>query len=79
RGEAIHQKTDIFQKILWYSYADDPGNMVAVPVEDVRYILAENKKGNFPEKLEDYILKVEPKGVQENIPLHDDLTRFDNQ
>ncbi len=78
KGEAVHQKTDIFQKLLWYSYADDPGNMIAIPAEQARFIIGENKKGILPEKLEDFSLKIETKQDHENIPLHDDLTRFDN-
>jgi cell fate regulator YaaT (PSP1 superfamily) len=56
-GEAVHQKTDIFQKILWYSYVNDLGNLIAIPVEQVNLILEENKMGNFPDKLEDFFKK----------------------
>ncbi|MDP1623900.1 MAG: regulatory iron-sulfur-containing complex subunit RicT [Bacteroidales bacterium] len=78
RGEAFHQKTDIFQKTLWYSYVDDPGNFMALPIEMVRFIIEENKKGNLPEKLEDFTNKVEKKNTFESGVVLDDLTRFDN-
>jgi cell fate regulator YaaT (PSP1 superfamily) len=78
RGEAVHQKTDIFQKLLWYSYVSDPGNLIAIPVDKVIFILDENKKGNIPEKLEDFSKIIEKKTTFESGAVQDDLTRFDN-
>jgi cell fate regulator YaaT (PSP1 superfamily) len=78
RGEAVHQKTDIFQKILWYSYANDLGNQIAIPVDQVRLIQEANKNGNLPEKLEDFSKVVEKKTAFESGAVQDDLTRFDH-
>jgi cell fate regulator YaaT (PSP1 superfamily) len=78
RGDAFHQKTDIFQKTLWYSYFDDPGNLIALPVEQVIMLQEENKKGNLPEKLEDFAKVTEKKTPFESGLVQDDLTRFDN-
>jgi cell fate regulator YaaT (PSP1 superfamily) len=78
RGEAVHQKTDIFQKILWYSYVNDLGNLIPIPVEEVMFILEENKKGNLPEKLEDFSKTIEKKTAFESGTVQDDLTRFDH-
>ncbi len=78
RGEATHQKTDIFQKLLWYSYVNDPGNLIGIPVDAAKFILEENKKGILPEKLEDYSKIVEKKTEFESGAVQDDLTRFDH-
>ncbi len=78
RGDAVHQKTDIFQKILWYSYVTDLGNLIAIPVDQVFFILDENKKGNLPEKLEEFSQKIEKKTAFESGAVQDDLTRFDH-
>lgn len=78
RGDAVHQKTDIFQKILWYSYISDLGNLIAITVEQVNFILEENKKGNLIEKLEDYSKIIEKKTAFESGAVQDDLTRFDH-
>ncbi|MCX6267581.1 MAG: regulatory iron-sulfur-containing complex subunit RicT [Bacteroidetes bacterium] len=78
RGDAVHQKTDIFQKILWYSYINDLGNLIPIPVEQVNFILEENKKGNSPEKLEDFSKPIEKKTAFESGAVQDDLTRFDH-
>lgn len=78
KGEATHQKTDIFQKLMWYSYVNDPGNFMAISIENVITVLEENKKGNLPEKLEDYSQVTEKKSEFEVTTGEDDLTRFDN-
>lgn len=78
KGEAVHQKTDIFQNILWYAYVNDPGNLIAIPVDKAIFILEENKKGNLPEKLEDFSKVIEKKTAFESGHVLDDLTRFDH-
>jgi cell fate regulator YaaT (PSP1 superfamily) len=78
RGDAIHQKTDIFKKLMWYSYMDDPGKLMAIPAENVIQIIEENKKGSLPEKLEDFAFIEETKSEFENVVGQDDLTRFDH-
>jgi len=78
RGEAIHQKTDIFRKIMWYSYVDDQTNQMAIPVDKVVKIIERNQRGKFPEKLEDFAYTKELKIDFENVVGQDDLTRFDD-
>jgi len=78
RGEAAHQKTDIFQRLMWYSYINEPGNLMAIPVDNVISIQEENKKGRLPEKLEDFSQITEKKSEFDNGSVQDDLTRFDH-
>jgi cell fate regulator YaaT (PSP1 superfamily) len=78
KGDAIHQKTDIFRKLIWYSYVDDPSNFMAIPVEKVIQVIEDNKAGNIPEKLEDFARISEPKADFENVVGQDDLNRFDD-
>ena len=58
-GDAIHQKNDVFKGIMWYSYTTDKGNIMAIPVEKVKEIIEMNKRGEKPEKLEDYAVTKE--------------------
>lgn len=45
-GLAYHHKTDIFKRTMWYNFDKNSiENLVAVPVERVKEILAQNKKG----------------------------------
>jgi cell fate regulator YaaT (PSP1 superfamily) len=78
RGDAIHQKTDIFKKLMWYTYVNDPGNFVAISVDNVIKVIEENRQGIIPEKLEEFAFVTEPKTEFENFVGQDDLTRFDN-
>ena len=43
-GEAKLQKTDIFRKLLWFSY-DTENNWYGIPAEEVVKMIAQNKKG----------------------------------
>ena len=58
-GDAIHQKNDVFKGIMWYSYTNDKGNIMAIPVDKVKEIIAMNKKNQKPAKLEDYAITKE--------------------
>ncbi len=58
-GDAVHQKNDVFKGIMWYSYTSDKSNIMALPVDKVKEIIAMNKKGQKPEKLEDYAVTME--------------------
>jgi len=78
QGEAAHQKTDIFQKLMWYFYVADPSNVVAIPVDKVIMIIEENQKGNLPERLEDFAHVTETKSEFDSNLGQDELTRFDH-
>ena len=58
-GDAVHQKNDVFKGIMWYSYTTDKSNIMALPVDKVKDIIALNKKGQKPGKLEDYAVTKE--------------------
>lgn len=77
KGEAVHQKTDIFKKVMWYAYLEDQTNFLAVPYDKVKEIIAMNAKGKMPEKLEDYAWVQEQKSDFDHTLEQDDLTRFD--
>lgn len=50
---AVHQKTDVFKRTLWYSLESDMGNFVALPIEKVKKIIDLNQKGIKPHGFED--------------------------
>jgi cell fate regulator YaaT (PSP1 superfamily) len=52
RGQATLQKTDIFRKLMWFSFEKDD-NWYSVPVQRVVEIMELNKKGIFPATFED--------------------------
>ncbi len=78
KGDAIHQKSDIFGQIMWYSYANDYQNLLAIPLKNVLHIIDENKQGLIPESLEEFANITEQKREFDNGISQDDLTRFDH-
>jgi len=77
KGDAIHQKTDIFNKLMWYSYIKDPHNLMAIPVSNVIRIIEENKNGKFPPNLEDFSNITEKKTNFEN-GIQDEMSYMDH-
>ena len=59
RENEIKKKNDVFKGIMWYSYTTDKSNIMAIPVDKVREIIALNKKGQKPKKLEDFAVTKE--------------------
>jgi cell fate regulator YaaT (PSP1 superfamily) len=59
KGNGICQKTDVIKKLMWYSYKDDLSTSYPIAIDKVKKIIAENKNGNLPEKLEDFIVPTE--------------------
>jgi cell fate regulator YaaT (PSP1 superfamily) len=61
KGEAYHQKSDVFRKIMWYAYTNDSNNMMALTIDKVKEIINMNRKGKLPADLESYATKKEVK------------------
>jgi cell fate regulator YaaT (PSP1 superfamily) len=78
RGDAFLQKTEIFPKLLWFSYQNEPGNMLAIPLEKVRMIMEQNRQGILPDDLDAFARVTEKKAEFDNSVGQDDLTRFDH-
>jgi len=80
RGTAVLQKTDIFKKIMWFSYSSAE-NWIPVPVSQVNEILERNKRGERPPDLrepdpEPVVQKVTG---YDNVVGQDSLTRLDEK
>ncbi|HXC05693.1 MAG TPA: regulatory iron-sulfur-containing complex subunit RicT, partial [Bacteroidia bacterium] len=81
KGIPFHQKTDIFRRIIFYSFRDEPDVFIPVPVARVKEIIAMNKEGKKPATLlihkDPVFEKKEPDF--ENVVGQDSLTRFDKK
>ncbi len=83
KGDAFLQKTDIFRKMMWFSYRSEPGVLIPMTVTAVKLINEANAKGEMPEeltpayKITDKPVIVEP--LFENVVGQDSLTRFDRK
>jgi cell fate regulator YaaT (PSP1 superfamily) len=81
-GRAFHQKTDIFKKLMWYSYSDNPGLFIPLAIDRVKEVLAMNKEGKKPLDIRAQEQSSKKKIKEpdfENVVGQDSLTRFDNK
>lgn len=60
KGKAFYHKTDVLKHMLWYSYKDS-SDLIAVSANNVKKIIAMNKKGKMIEDLEQYKENIEEK------------------
>jgi len=83
-GYARHQKTDIFKKIMWFSYQGDE-NWIPVAAARVKEIMAMNKAGKKAPNLKEEAVQiaapvvVEKSFDYENVVGQDSLTRLDER
>jgi len=82
KGMAIHFKTDIFKRMLWYVYEDYSvaNGPVAMTLDAVKTVIEMNKRGEKPEDLKNFEFQEEivvDDSDYENIVGQDSLTRFD--
>ncbi|MCT4583047.1 MAG: hypothetical protein N4A35_16675 [Flavobacteriales bacterium] len=82
-GNAVHIKTDVFRRMMWYLVQTEKGqnNIVPLEVDRVTELLELNKKGTIPKDLKSFAVveAVEVEPAYENVVGQDDLTRFDKQ
>ena len=80
-GSAVLQKTDIFRKIMWFSYEDKLDVFIPLDVARVKEVLEMNRNGAFPEELSIHKKEVGKPIVKEpdfeNVVGQDSITRFD--
>jgi len=76
-GDAVHQKSDIFKRIMWYAYTNDIYNFIPISVDKVKEVIEMNKKNIIPEQLEAIIQEKEKEPDFKNAVGQDSLTRFD--
>ncbi|MFO7827519.1 MAG: regulatory iron-sulfur-containing complex subunit RicT [Bacteroidales bacterium] len=80
KGPAYHNKTDIFRRIMWYSFdAENIVNITPVPVDRVKEVIALNKKGQKVDTLIDLTVIDEAVLDYKNEVGQESLTRFDDQ
>ena len=83
KGLARLQKTDIFKKLMWYSYPDNE-DWIPLHAARVREIKELNKNGEKPDDLNDSAVELAEKTSvktfdYENVVGQDSLTRLDNR
>ena len=79
KGDAYCQKQDIFKGLMWFAYADNTANWHVLNIEQVKEIVAENKKKIRVSSLEDFAVEIvqENKKDFNNAMGQESITRFD--
>lgn len=80
KGTAVCQKTDIFNRILWYGYEKQGMNWHKISVDKANEIIALNRRGEKISCLEDFEEeeeRISESKIFENVVGQDSLTRFD--
>jgi len=73
KGPLTLQKTDIFRKIMWFSYSED-NIWHPVKVDRVSEIIALNKEGEKPDTLMEDVLEIE-----DSVQINSDLIKLDRK
>lgn len=80
KGDAIHQKSDVFKRTMWYSYINDQSNLLPLSVDTVNQIISDNKKGLIPKSLEDLAVQTDVNTNDFGSALQEeDIHRFDKK
>jgi cell fate regulator YaaT (PSP1 superfamily) len=83
KGDAFLQKTDIFKRLIWWSYTTEPDVFIPLSIARVKEVLEMNEKGEKPVDLAEFKeISALPEVKQpdfENVVGQDSLTRFDKQ
>jgi len=83
KGDAFLQKTDIFKRLIWWSYTTEPDVFIPLSIARVKEVLAMNERGEKPADLAEFketsTLPEVKKPDFENVVGQDSLTRFDKQ
>ncbi len=83
KGFAFHQKTDIFKRVIWWSYTSEPDVFIPLSIERTKEIFKLNAENIKPADLLEAKLYKEFAVVKqpdyENVVGQDSLTRFDKK
>ena len=85
RGTASCQKVDIFKRLMWFTYDENPMTWYKLSVDSVKEIIALNKNNERIEELEEYAIvsdlpshRSSANSDMELLPIEEDsITRFD--
>ena len=78
KGEAKFVKLDVFKRKMFYFYTDIPADIIGISLKAVNTIILLNKKGELPDKLEDYMTTENHKEIAfQDAVGQDSINRFD--
>ena len=84
KGKAIWQKTDVFARMMYYSYVNEQNDLIGLPVETVHEIIKLNQQKDFPEDLAQFakrgkLIPNDETEILDHVVEQGDVTRFDHK
>jgi cell fate regulator YaaT (PSP1 superfamily) len=79
QGDVLLQKIDVFGGTMWFGYKGKEHEMFALKVSRVKEVIALNKSGKIPDKIEDFTIKQDKKPAIGLVVASEDLYRFDKK
>lgn len=81
KGDAFLQKTDIFKRLMYFSYRNEPEVFIPLKISEVKKVMEANARGEKPDDFKvTFVETAKVKPVEhnfENVVGQDSLTRFD--
>lgn len=82
KGTAVHVKTDVFKRQMWYMYLGEAAigsGLIPLSPERVQEVVKQNKSGNKPKDLADFVETIEVvEPDYSNVVGQDSLNRFEH-
>ena len=72
-GQAVLVKTDVFKRLMFYTYTEQRGKFYAIHVDQIWQALDMLKQGNLPGSLEDILAMAPQPDVEENDEVEPDF------
>lgn len=66
KGDAVHFKTDVHKRLMWFSYTNSHSGFIPISVDNVKKIINMNKKRQQVNALEDFQAEIVNKPVSDN-------------
>jgi len=79
QGDVLLQKIDVFGGTMWFCYKGREHEFFALTVDRVKEVIALNKSGKIPDRIEDFTIKQDKKPALGLVVASEDLHRFDNK
>ena len=77
KGDALHFKTDVHKRIMWYTYFGNQGGIIPISVDNVKKIISLNKKKKSVTALEDFEAEIVNRQNSDMPPSYDVYNTFE--
>jgi cell fate regulator YaaT (PSP1 superfamily) len=77
KGDALHFKTDVHKRIMWYTYFGNQGGIIPISVDNVKKIISLNQEKKSVTALEDFEAEIVNRQNSDMPPSYDMYETFE--